>query len=199
MSLLHSAVYEYQPSFILGFHGCDREVGESILSQQNKHLKQSKTTYDWLGSGIYFWEGNLTRAWEWAKDKHERDEINDPFVIGAIIDLRHCLDLFDRESIKEVSLAYELLACAIEQQGVRMPENSGQTPDLGGRRLDCSVINTLHQIRKDGDLQQYDSVRGPFLEGNPIYATAGFRSHTHIQICVRDSLCIKGYFRPLEI
>ena len=29
---IRGADYEFQPSFILGFHGCDREVGEKILS-----------------------------------------------------------------------------------------------------------------------------------------------------------------------
>jgi hypothetical protein len=35
----HWSTYEYQPSFVLGFHGCDATVGESLLSGQTKHLK----------------------------------------------------------------------------------------------------------------------------------------------------------------
>lgn len=59
------------------------------------------------------------------------------------------------------------------------------------------ALNALHKWRKDTDKPGYDSVRGPFLEGEPIYDGAGFRSHSHIQICVCNDACIKGYFRPI--
>jgi hypothetical protein len=41
----------------------------------------------------------------------------------------------------------------------------------------------------------FDTVKGIFQEGAPIYQEAGFREKTHIQICVRDPECIKGVFR----
>ena len=59
-------------------------------------------------------------------------------------------------------------------------------------------MNALHIFRNESKQPEYDSVRGPFLEGEPIYEGAGFRSHSHIQICVRKEACIKGYFRPIE-
>jgi len=46
----------------LGFHGCDRKVGEKILAGPQKHLKVSTNPYDWLGSGAYFWENDPARA-----------------------------------------------------------------------------------------------------------------------------------------
>lgn len=191
------ALYEYQPSFILGFHGCDRETGERILNGAEMHLKPSEKDYDWLGHGIYFWEGNVSRAWEWACDGQAAGRIRTPFVIGAIIDLRHCLDLFDREAIRQVSKAYETTKATFERDGIPLPANIGATPDKARRILDCTVMNMLHRVRANIDQPAYDSIRGPFLEGEPIYAGAGFRSHTHIQICVREISCIKGYFRPL--
>ncbi len=63
------------------------------------------------------------------------------------------------------------------------------------RNLDCAVINHLHAIRKENSLMPFDTVRGIFQEGKPIYADAGFRAKTHIQICVCNSECIKGVFR----
>lgn len=42
----------------------------------------------------------------------------------------------------------------------------------------------------------YDSVRGVFLEGGELYPDAGFREKNHIQICVRNNNCIKGFFIP---
>ncbi len=196
--MVDGALYEYQPSFILGFHGCDEAVGEGILAGKMKHLKPSEKVYDWLGSGIYFWEGSLARAWEWAHAKHAEGKIAKPFVVGAIIDLGHCLDLFDRGAVDHVKQAHVALKQSMKASGRPMPKNVGPTPDKGGRLLDCAVMNLLHTLRADKKQPRFDSVRGPFLEGKRIYAGAGFRSHNHIQICVRETACIKGYFRPID-
>lgn len=196
---MDGSVYEYQPSFILGFHGCERAVGEAILAGQEPHLKPSEKKWDWLGHGIYFWEGNLARAWEWANAREAEGKIDESFVLGAIIDLRHCLDLFDREAMRQVNATYSSLVDLFARTDRVMPQNTGPTPDKAGRKLDCLVMNTLHAIRDASGQQAYDSVRGPFLEGEPIYEGAGFRSHSHIQICVRTTGGIKGYFRPIAL
>lgn len=195
---MDGSVYEYQPSFILGFHGCEKDIGEAIISGKEPHLKRSEKEWDWLGHGIYFWEGNLARAWDWAHARQSEGKIKEPFVVGAIIDLRHCLDLFDLEAMRQVKKTHDWLATMMGAAGKPMPVNSGKTPDKAGRKLDCLVLNTLHKLRKDNKQDPYDSVRGPFLEGDPIYKDAGFRSHSHIQICVQNNHCIKGYFRPLQ-
>lgn len=44
----------------------------------------------------------------------------------------------------------------------------------------------------------FDSARGLFSEGKRIYPDAGFKAKTHVQICVRNPSCIKGYFVPPE-
>ena len=93
------SAYEYQPSFVLGFHGCEERIGEKILSGKEPHLLPSEKKYDWLGHGIYFWEGNPSRALAWAEQRKAEKKIKNPFVLGAIIDLRHCLDLFDNDGI----------------------------------------------------------------------------------------------------
>lgn len=59
-----------------------------------------------LGHGIYFWEGNPARAMEWAEARETEGKIEIPFVVGAIIDLRHCLDLFDSGGLREASVAH---------------------------------------------------------------------------------------------
>jgi hypothetical protein len=65
------------------------------------------------------------------------------------------------------------------------------------RRLDCAVIQMLHDIRKDekNSPGSVDTVFGMFLEGAPIYENSGFRDKTHIQICVCNPACILGVFR----
>lgn len=194
------SLYEYQPSFVLGFHGCDEAVGEKILRGEESHLLPSEKEFDWLGHGIYFWEGNPDRALAWAKDRKREGKIKKPFVLGAIIDLRYCLDLFDSGSLAQVKQAHTDLVEAFRKakREKDIPKNVGTTPDKAGRRLDCAVMNALHQYRKDRKQPSYDSVRGPFLEGEEIYPGAGFRSENHIQLCVRNTECIKGYFRPLR-
>jgi len=200
LSSLAWSAYEYQPSFVLGFHGCDKAVGENILHGKEPHLLPSEKEFDWLGHGIYFWEGNPDRALAWAEDRNREGKIEKPFVLGAIVDLRHCLDLFDRGSLAQVKQAHqemvEIFRKAKKEKSI--PQNVGKTPDKAGRRLDCAVMNALHQYRTDHREPAYDSVRGPFLEGEEIYPGAGFRSENHIQLCVRTTNCIKGYFRPLH-
>lgn len=54
----------------------------------------------------------------------------------------------------------------------------------------------LHQSRKEADEPAFDSVRGVFMEGQPAYPGAAIQNLNHIQICVLNPDCIKGYFWP---
>lgn len=56
----------------------------------------------------------------------------------------------------------------------------------------------LFLLRKN-NIAPYDTVRGLFVEGDPIYPNAGFTEKTHVQISVINPNCIKGYFLPREI
>lgn len=197
-------MYSLQPSFVLGFHGCDRAVGEAVLAGQDG-LRPSKNDYDWLGSGIYFWENNLERALSYAErlkqySQFAQHPIHDPFVIGAVIDLGRCLNLTDEKALNEVSASHDALRDMLQAAGAPMPENKmghKHDEDLLKRHLDCAVIETLHGLRQEKGLDSYETVRSPFWEGPRLYPHAGFCKETHIQICVRDTACIKGYFRPL--
>ncbi|WP_234851529.1 hypothetical protein [Sinorhizobium meliloti] len=84
------------PAYVLGYHGCDKAVGMAALNGASPLLPSEKA-YDWLGSGIYFWENDPERALEWATQKAESGAYKEPFVLGAIIDLGNCLDLITRK------------------------------------------------------------------------------------------------------
>ena len=56
------------------------------------------------------------------------------------------------------------------------------------------MIEFLHASREEKDLPRYQTVRGFFVEGEPLYPGAGFRHQDHIQICVRDERSILGLF-----
>lgn len=158
-------------------------------------LIPSRNPYDWLGHGIYFWEGDPIRADEWCHRPHSH--IREPFVVGAIIDPGYCLSLMQREHLILVESAYSDLKYLVEDSGGRMPENSGGM-DRFKRHLDCAVLQMLHSRREANDLRSFDTVRGLFQEGAEPYPNAGFRMKNHIQICVRNPECIKGYFRPIK-
>jgi hypothetical protein len=60
--------------------------------------------------------------------------------------------------------------------------------------LDCAVLQTLHELRKEAGRPPFDTVRGFFLEGRELYPAAGFRELDHIQICVCTASKVIGYF-----
>ncbi|MBF0305832.1 MAG: hypothetical protein HQL41_09325 [Alphaproteobacteria bacterium] len=149
MSRLHT-------SFVLGYHGCDKKTGEAVLAEGGA-LSPSDEEYDWLGPGIYFWEADPKRAFEWAEWKAKRGGYETPFVIGAM---------------------------------------SAHTRDEDHvlRYLDCAVIRRLHgAMDKAGE--PFETVRGLFTEGNQLFPGSGFQEKTHVQIAVRSTGNIKGYFR----
>lgn len=190
-------------TLVLGFHGCDRSIGEELVAGK-KDIISSANDYDWLGHGAYFWENSPQRAQEWAKflrdnPKVTRTKIRTPCTVGAIIELGNCLDLTEAESLKLIRAAYENLKEVFEVAGIPLPENApGNTrdEDLVLRNLDCAVINWLHDIRDEEELEAFDTVRGPFFEGRDLYEGAGIKSKTHVQICVRNTKKIRGYFWP---
>ena len=77
-------LYSHLPSFILGFHGCDASVARGVIGTGN-HLKASRNEYDWLGSGVYFWENSPRRALEWVRELRKRGKVKDPAVAGAVV------------------------------------------------------------------------------------------------------------------
>jgi len=189
-------MYNKLPNLVLGFHGCNTSVFEKVILD-NQSLDFSKNSYDWLGNGIYFWEQNLERAVEWAKDRY-KDKYA---VIGAVIDLGNCLNLTDNKNIDIVRKDYNILVQRFELANLPLPKNKNikGNKDFLIRELDCAVIECLHKRRKELCLPAFDSTRGMFLEGEDIYEGSGFKSKTHIQICVRNPNCVKGYFTPRDI
>jgi hypothetical protein len=161
----------------------------------------SQNDWDWLGHGVYFWEANPLRGLEFARllqkwrEKHGKlPEIREPYVVGAVIDLGLCLDLFSSSGIEAIASIYEDFLRYCETAEITVPENIGG-PDLPYRNLDCAVINHLHAVLQRAGHPAFDSVKGPFIEGEAIYPGSGFHRKTHIQICVRNLSCIKGVFR----
>ena len=195
-------IYQKLPQIVLGFHGCDQSIVDSVLTNPERHLRESKNPYDWLGTGIYFWLNDPQRAYEWAvqRSKEENSNVTDPAVIGAIIDLGNCLNLCERESIRRLQKSYSELSAAAQASGLNLnAEFKNVRPDPGGfklvRNLDCLVINYAHDLVEETGIS-FDTVYGYFQEGELAYPGAAIHEKSHIQIAVRNKDCIKGYFLP---
>jgi hypothetical protein len=160
-----------------------------------------------IGWGRAFTFGKTTPrgALEWAEQKATRGDYEEPFVIGAVIDLGNCLDLSARDNIELVRSAAASFEQVQTMANLPMPKNSkaprDNSPDLVMRYLDCAVMNHLHSIiaaRPVKGISPFDTVRALFGEGIPLYEGSGFRDKTHTQIAVRTTDCIKGLFLPIS-
>lgn len=189
-------MYSKLPNLVLGFHGCHKKVFDSVI-KDGQHLKRSENNYDWLGNGIYFWENSYERAYDWAKARYN----DDASVVGAVIDLGYCLNLTDYHSSDILRIGYNLLKINSAKSERKIPENKNgrSKTDLLLRNLDCAVIQQIHEYNKQKGFESYDSIRGVFTEGKELYPGAGFVEKTHIQLCVVNPNCIKGYFAPMPV
>jgi hypothetical protein len=182
-------------SLVIGYHGCDVRIARKVISLKDS-LHPSQNPWDWLGHGYYFWEDSHARAGQWAEAESKRrgNKIKQPAVLGAVIDLGECLNLADAEALKQVRVAHDEYERFCNSGGIEKTRNRG--PDLRARYLDCAVMETLHQLRHEEGRQPFATVRGFFMEGQELYAGAGFRELDHIQICVRSPKQIIGCFWP---
>ncbi|MDR6564520.1 MULTISPECIES: hypothetical protein [unclassified Arcicella] len=203
-------MYSKRPNLMLGFHGCDESVRNELVTRPDI-VKKSQESFDWLGNGFYIWENNYERALRWALDKKDRGKLITPSVVGVVYQLDYCLDFTDSEYINILSSYYELMKEDLYFTGKELPRNKDvpkdKYHDLVLRELDCAVIEYLHQkidekinadISRNGfsELKHFDTVRGVFTEGGPAFEGAGIQIKNHIQICIRNLNCIKGFFIP---
>ena len=168
------------PQLIFGYHGCEREVLEKVVLRRDC-LRPSENRWDWLGTGVYYWEGAPERALDWAKRHCEN-----PAVLGAVIDLGNCLNLLDIESQVLLQRSYQEL----KGSGGVLPSNGKFCHDL-----DCIVVNSTCEYLASQGLA-YDTVRGAFPEGDPVFAESKILTKTHVQICVRNPEVVVAYFIP---
>ena len=185
----------HHPFSIIGYHSCDKDVGLRILNGKDD-LRASTNAWDWLGQGIYFWEQNPVRALEYATESSAQKQFNKvsittPFILGAHITLGHCLNLVENQSLAILKEAYKGLEKLITEAGKKMPQNKGDI-----RRLDCAVMQYIHQSNKKEGKPMFDTIRCAFQEGELVYPGTTIYSRLHIQVCVTNPDCIRGYFLP---
>jgi len=205
-------MYDVRPNTILGFHGCELSVRNKLVNNPNE-IEISRESYDWLGHGMYFWENNYTRAQQWADERVKSGKYKQAAVLGAVLQIGRCCDFLDSKYTELVGRYYEATRQEYEQMGKTLPKNvdlgSDRHHDKLLRLLDCTVIENMHKLIKQSyanDISEkgystapiFDSTRGAFYEGGPAFEGAGISKKSHIQICIRNLNCIKGFFIPRQ-
>jgi len=205
-------MYDVRPNTIIGFHGCDLSVRNKLITDPNT-VEVSNKPYDWLGNGFYFWENNYTRAKQWAENKAAKGEIGSPAVVGAVLQLGNCCDFLDSKFTGLIELYYPAMEAEYLAANKPLPKNVEARDDVHKdklvRLLDCATIEYMHKVVTENYFREinakghssskvFDSVRGAFSEGGPAFPGAGIQKKSHIQVCIRNLNCIKGFFIPRE-
>lgn len=124
------------------------------------------------------------------------------------------MDLTDSEFLELLPTYFDLMKNDLSLAGINIPENKNisndKHQDLLLRELDCAVIEFMHQKIHDkiisdkkekgySELKYFDTTCGIFTEGGPIFDGAGIQAKNHIQVCIRNLNCIKGFFIPRKL
>lgn len=175
------------PRTVIGYHGCSLPFARELLAGRVtvEQWKASENNYDWLGTGVYFWEHAPGRAWQWAKQRHG----DSPAVVATEIRLGTCLDLGDTVHTDLLQKAYHDTVALYRSRALPMPRNEGKEQKL--RKLDRLIIDQLADAAKTRGLD-LQTVRCPFEEGEAAYHGGMIREQSHIQIAVRDKDCISS-------
>jgi hypothetical protein len=169
------------PARVLAYHGCRIDVAKRLLG--GEAFRRSTNDYDWLGSGIYFWEYAPYRAFEWA----ERLFGDNGAVIEATVSLTDCLNLLDSANFASLQTAYAEVVETLESEGIPVPVNKG-----GRHMLDRVVVDRFCKQRASATGVPFGVVRGCFPEGAPVFKGSQILRYTHVQIAVRESGCISN-------
>jgi hypothetical protein len=139
--------------------------------------------YDWLGTGIYFFQDAPIRAKQWATQQHPENLA----VIRALIRLDNCIDLFDitwQPLLKKIYNSFRERYRLINRP---LPK---QNPDRSkAHRLDCAFFNFASEIVFSQG-QSVESIRATFMEGERLFPDSAVFDLAHVQIAVRNPALI---------
>jgi hypothetical protein len=147
-------------------------------------FRASDNDYDWLGTGVYFFQDAPTRAKHWASAQHP----NNPAVVRARIELENCIDLLDINWMPPIKSIYHLFIEKYRRANLPLPT---QNPSKSkAHRLDCAFFNFASQVLSSQG-KTLASVRSVFVEGESIFPDSAIFDLAHVQIVVKDRSLIK--------
>ncbi|MBW4620578.1 MAG: hypothetical protein KME17_14640 [Cyanosarcina radialis HA8281-LM2] len=161
---------------VYGYHGTSQAQAASILKNG---FQSSDNDYDWLGTGVYFFQDAPIRAREWARKRHPEN----PAVICALIRLENCIDLLDINWFPQLKNVYNLFVQQYESTDRPLPK---QNPDRSkAHRLDCAFFNfTIQLLSSQG--QAIAGIRAVFVEGKQIFPNSAIFDLAHVQIVIKN-------------
>jgi hypothetical protein len=167
------------PQLVTGYHGCHVDTANDIVAGAG--FRPSQNGYDWLGAGIYFWEDGPSRAAEWARKRFG----DSGAVVQATISLGRSLNLLDTTHFDRLEQSYEKILLTLPGLGLEVPKNIRKLHEL-----DYVVVEYYcDEVATTGG-EAFQTVRGCFPEGKPLYEGSKILRETHIQVSVRDAGCI---------
>lgn len=170
---------------VLGYHGTTLSKATDILA--NGWIPSSNP-WDWLGDGIYAWENDPKRAWDWAQQITRDSPDDEAAIIELTVNLSGCLDL--------TQIAYRAALQSFAERYLRSLPFTSQLPSLKQRAkrhdLDCLIVNQYCAFSERQGVS-YSVVRAAFPEGEPLYSVnlgeetleSAFHSLDHIQLAIR--------------
>lgn len=162
---------------VIGYHGTTETLADQILARTYPLLQRRAA--DWLGDGLYFWQDAPHRALWWAERRADRARQR-PAVVRAVVDLEGAIDLLDRTPFVEelLSLAYRIASGGAPAVLRNVGDNHA---------LDCAVVNTAAEYRRDLFGAAHRVVRGVFVNERPrpYFAGSALLKEAHVQFAVR--------------
>jgi len=163
-------IKQYEKIVPDAYHGTDLASAENIVATRT--FVPSNGEDDYLGEGIYFFEGSEWHARDWAKRKAKGKPVG---TICAFINLGRCLDLSNKEHrdfLRKIALKL------VTER--RVPQVS-----------DALVINFVTVTFKG----RVDTVRAVYCnpnyrEGAKIFPGSRFYDYSQLMICVKNPRCI---------
>jgi hypothetical protein len=173
---------------VVGYHGTKRSVALRVV-QGLESIEPSRNPGDWLGHGIYFWEYAPQQAWIWAEFlKRKRRWNEETAVLACMIRLGNCFDLLDPDNVRVIGRIHEDYLAA-EREAARMPASNVRS----AKRLNCEVFEFAYAAFESRE-ETVDSCRAIFVPSGPerLWEGSGINPRAHIQIVVRNPVCILG-------
>ena len=172
---------------IVGYHGMRLDKALAVVSG-HEELEPSRTGYDWLGHGIYFWEYGPKQAWQWARQRHPGEEIA---VVAAMIRLGNCLDLVDPDNTRMLRGLYDRMMTEMKVTKRRVLHNVRSR-----KYLDCQVMEYVYNTLKESG-EYVDSARAVYVPSGSekqkrIWPSSWMSYDTHLQVCIRNTANIVG-------
>lgn len=166
-----------QPLRVYGYHGTSKR---SAIEINERGFDLSTNDYDWLGTGVYFFQDAPMRAASWARERYP----DSPAVIKSELVLENCVDLLDIAWNPIIRETYGMFVKEYEKASIPLPR---QNPQISkAHRLDCAFFNYIvEKVFASRDVT-IDSIRAVFNEGDRIYPDSAIFDRSHIQILIRD-------------